>query len=229
MQLPVVFWSSGILRLVLGIVPMGCFSLTLSFTNLSFVDPPNPLIGHSYHLHTLLVFVGTRGLTFLQTPSYLRPTLSTLCIKVSVTFWALVRFPCFHLHKVPEGLPSCILRTGSGRTDGRDVYGGIRCVTFTLVFGVGTPLPRRPVMTRHPNTGAGSAGLFFSSQFVRGNVGYLCPVNPYGQSVRLTLSQYATNKLNVAQTITYSIGVPLISIGSCLPCWIAMTSVECHL
>jgi len=59
----VVFWSSGITRLVLGIIPMGFFTRTPSFTNLSFVDAPDPLTGHSYPLHTLHVFVGTRGLT----------------------------------------------------------------------------------------------------------------------------------------------------------------------
>ena len=62
----VVFWSSGITWLVLGIVPMGIFPRTPSFTNLSFVDAPTPLTGHSYLLHTLHVFVDTRGLTFVQ-------------------------------------------------------------------------------------------------------------------------------------------------------------------
>jgi len=66
MQLHVVFWSSGITLLVLGIFPMGFFPQTLSFTNLSFVDTPDPLIGHSYLLHTLHVFVDTMGLTFMQ-------------------------------------------------------------------------------------------------------------------------------------------------------------------
>ena len=66
MQLHVVFWSSGIIRLVLGIVPIGFFPRTPSFTNLSSVDSPDPLTGHSYRLHTLHDFVGTRGLTFVQ-------------------------------------------------------------------------------------------------------------------------------------------------------------------
>jgi len=66
MQLHVVFWSSGITQLVLGIVPIGFFPRTPTFTNLSFVDAPNPLTGHSYLLHTLHVFVGTRGLPFVQ-------------------------------------------------------------------------------------------------------------------------------------------------------------------
>jgi len=66
MQLQVVFWSSGITQLVLGIVPMVFFPWPPSFTNKSFVDAPNPLTGHSYLLHTLHVFVGTRGLTFVE-------------------------------------------------------------------------------------------------------------------------------------------------------------------
>jgi len=45
---------------------MGFFPRTPSFTNLSFVDTPDPLTGHSHHLHTLHVFVGRRGLTFVQ-------------------------------------------------------------------------------------------------------------------------------------------------------------------
>jgi len=66
MQLHLVFLSSGITRLVLGIVPIGIFPRTPSFTNLSSVDSPDPLTGHSYRLHTLHDFVGTRGLTFVR-------------------------------------------------------------------------------------------------------------------------------------------------------------------
>jgi len=58
MQLHIVFWSSGITRLVLGIVPIGFFPRTPSFTNLFSVDAPDPLTGHSYHLHTLHDVVG---------------------------------------------------------------------------------------------------------------------------------------------------------------------------
>jgi len=62
----VVFWSSGLTRLVLGMVHMGLFPRPQSFTNLPFVDAPDPLTGHSCLLHTLHVFVGPRGLTFVQ-------------------------------------------------------------------------------------------------------------------------------------------------------------------
>jgi len=66
MQLDLVFLSSGITRLVLGIVPIGIFPRTPSFTNLSSVDSPDPLTGHSYRLHTLHDFVDTRGLTLVR-------------------------------------------------------------------------------------------------------------------------------------------------------------------
>jgi len=66
MQLHLVFLASGITRLVLGIVPIGIFPRTPSFTNLSFVDSPDPLTGYSYRLHILHDFVDTRGLTFVQ-------------------------------------------------------------------------------------------------------------------------------------------------------------------
>ena len=69
MELHIIFWSSGITRLVLGIVPIGIFPQTSSFTNLSFVDASEPHTGHSYLLHTPPVFVGTRGLTFMQKSS----------------------------------------------------------------------------------------------------------------------------------------------------------------
>ena len=105
--------------------PIWDFSLGLHlFTNVSFVHSPDLLTtGHSYLLHTVRVFVGKRGLTCTQTSHYFRPTLWTACLQVSVTLCAVIRFTCFHLHKVPGGLPSYILQTGSGWMDGRDVYG----------------------------------------------------------------------------------------------------------
>jgi len=66
MRLHVVFGSRGMTWLVLGIVPMGFFPRTPSFTNLSSVDAPDPLTGHSYLLHTLHDFEGTRGLDFVR-------------------------------------------------------------------------------------------------------------------------------------------------------------------
>ena len=45
---------------------MGFFPSTPSFANLSFVDSPDSLTGHSYLLRTLRVFVGKRGLTCMQ-------------------------------------------------------------------------------------------------------------------------------------------------------------------
>jgi len=40
---------------------MGFVPRTPSFTNISFVDSPDPVTGHSYLLHTLRAFVGNRG------------------------------------------------------------------------------------------------------------------------------------------------------------------------
>jgi len=83
MQLHLVFLSSGITRLVLGIVPTGIFPRTPSFTNLSSVDSSDPLIGHSYRLHTLHDFVDTRGLTFMRNV-LLPSTHSSDCLSSSV-------------------------------------------------------------------------------------------------------------------------------------------------
>jgi len=55
--------------------------------------------------------------------------------------------------------------------DGRDVYGVIRCVLLIVVFSVGTQLPRRPVMTRRPNAGAGGGCNLFPSKLVCVKVG----------------------------------------------------------
>ena len=121
-----------------------------------------------------------------KTTHYLQPIIPTVWPQVSVTLCAVVRFTCLYLHKVPEGFPSYILRTGSGWRDGRDLSGLIRCVPSIVLFGVGTQLPRWPVMTRRPNAGAGGGCYLVPSKFVCVKVGYLCPVNPYGGSLRLT-------------------------------------------
>jgi len=183
MQLHVGFWFSGITQLGLGIVPMGFFPRTASFTNLSFVDAPDPLTGHSCLLHRLHVFVGTRGLPFVQASRYLQPTAPTICLQVAVDLCPVFRFTCPQLHMVPEGLPSYTPRTGSVRMDGRDVSGVIRCVPFTVFIGVGTQLPRRPAMTRHPKAGAGGGCYLFSFEVRPCEGRVICPVNPYRESV----------------------------------------------
>ena len=99
---------------------------TSSFTNVSFVDSPDPLTRHSILLHTLHVFIGTRGLTIARTSRYLQPTSLMRCLGTIVTLYASVRFTGFHLHKVLEGLVAYIQRTGSDQTDDHDVYGIIR-------------------------------------------------------------------------------------------------------
>jgi len=72
---------------------------------------------------------------------------------------------------MPEGLSSYILRTGSGQRDGRDVYGVIRGVPLIVVFGVGTQLPRRSVMTHRPNARAGGGCYLFPSKLMCIKVG----------------------------------------------------------
>jgi len=96
----VVFLSAGITRLVLRIVPIGFFPRTPSFSNLSFVDAPDPPTGHSYLHHTLQVFVGMRGLTFLQ-PVPLPSTHSSDCLSSSVC--NLMHRRPIHLHAPEQG------------------------------------------------------------------------------------------------------------------------------
>jgi len=86
----ILFLSSGITGLVLGITPIGFFPRTPSFTNVSFVDSPDPLTGHSVLLHILHVFVAKRGLTCIRKSHYLRPTILTVSLQVSVALCAVV-------------------------------------------------------------------------------------------------------------------------------------------
>jgi len=90
---------------------------------------------------------------------------------MSVTLCAVIRFICFHLHRVPGGHPSYILPAGPGRTDGRDVYGVIRYVPLIVACGVGTLLPLRPAITRHANAGPGGWCYLFPTKFVCVKVG----------------------------------------------------------
>jgi len=53
-------------------------------------------------------------------------------LQCSVTLCDVDRFGSNHLHKLTKGLPSYILRTGSGWTDGRDVYGVTKRVLMTM-------------------------------------------------------------------------------------------------
>jgi len=171
MRLHLVLWSSGITQLGLGIVPIGFFPGTPSFTNLSFVDSPDPLTGHSYLLHTLPDFVGTSGLTFVQNvplPS------SNPSDYLSSSLCNSMRRRPVHLPPLAYGArrsPSYILRTGPGRPDGRDLYGVIRCAPSIVVFRVGTQLPWPPVMTHRPNAGAGGGCYLFPSKFVCAKAG----------------------------------------------------------
>jgi len=100
MQLHLVFSSFGITLLVLGIVPIGFFPRSPSFANLSSVDAPDPLTGHSYLLHTLHHFVGTRGLRFLRNVQ-LPSTHSSDCLSSSVC--NLRRHRPIHLPPLAQG------------------------------------------------------------------------------------------------------------------------------
>ena len=111
MRLHASFSFTGIIRLALGIKPMVLPPRTPSSTNLSFVDSPDPLTGHSILLHTLCSFVDKRGLTIARASRYFRPASTMRCLSALVTLCASVRFTCFYLHKVLEGLPSYILWT----------------------------------------------------------------------------------------------------------------------
>ena len=54
------------------------------------------------------------------------------CLQCSVTLCDVDRFGSSLLHKLAKGLSSYILRTGSGRTDSRDVYGVTRRAPMTM-------------------------------------------------------------------------------------------------
>ena len=54
------------------------------------------------------------------------------CLLCSVTLCDIYRFGSNHLHVLAKGLPSYILRTGSGRMDGRDVYRVTRRAPMTM-------------------------------------------------------------------------------------------------
>jgi len=118
MRLHLVFWSFGITGLVLGIVPIGIFPRTPSFTNLSSVDAADPLTGHSYLLHTLHNFVGRRGLSFVR--SVLLPSTHSFdCLSSSVC--NLVRGRLIHLLPPAQGARrSPLIYPANGtRSDGR--------------------------------------------------------------------------------------------------------------
>jgi len=52
-------------------------------------------------------------------------------LQCSVTLCDVDRFGSNHVHRLAKGLPSYILQTESGRTDGRDVYGVTRRAPMT--------------------------------------------------------------------------------------------------
>ena len=130
MRLLLVFLSSGITRLVLGIVPIGIFPRTPSFTNLSSVDAPDPLTGHSYLLHTPHAFVLTRRLTCVQGVP-LPLTYSYNCLSSSVC--NLMRRRPIHLPPLAYGAQRSplIYPADWTRSDGRPRR--IRCYMMCFV------------------------------------------------------------------------------------------------
>ena len=79
---------------------MGFFPWTPSCANTSFVDPPDPLAGHSYLVLTLSVFVGMRGLTFVRRVP-LPLTHPSDCGSSSVR--NLMRHPPIHMFRPASG------------------------------------------------------------------------------------------------------------------------------
>jgi len=146
--------------LVVGIAPMGLVPQTATFTNMCVVDSPDPITRHSDFLHTLPLCVGKRALSGMQNVP-IPATHSSPCWPSSVG--NCMRSLPLHLPELAASAQrsrSYILRKGSGRTDGREVYCVIRCVPIIMVLGVGTQLPRQPVMTCRPQR-RGSRELLF--------------------------------------------------------------------
>jgi len=150
---------------------MGFFPRTQSFTNLPFVDAPDPLTGHSYLLHTLHVFVGTRGLTFVQNvplPStyYSDSQSSSVC--------NIMRCCPIHLPSAAYGAgrSPLIYAANRIRSEGRP-----RCVPCYRMCSIDSGLwcwdatTPGPVMTRRRNAGAGGGCYLFPSKFVCVKVG----------------------------------------------------------
>ncbi|PUU72250.1 hypothetical protein B9Z19DRAFT_1138404 [Tuber borchii] len=77
---------------------------------------------HSYRSYADRSFGGSRT-PFLVFVPLLNDHSSIHYLRGFVTLCDVVRFGCFHLHMVEEDHLSYILRTGTGRTDGRDVFG----------------------------------------------------------------------------------------------------------
>jgi len=109
---------------------MGFFPRTPSFTNLSFVDAPDPLTGHSYLLHTLHDLVGTRGLTFVRNVPLLS-THSSDCLSSSVCNF--MRRRPIHLLPLAQGArrSPLIYPANRLRSDGRPRR--IRCYKMCSV------------------------------------------------------------------------------------------------
>jgi len=168
---------------------MGFMPRTPSFTNLSSVDAPDPLTGHSYLLHTLNAFVGTRGLTFVQNvplPStqYSDSLSSSLC-----NLMGRCPIHLLPLAKGARGSP-CIYPAHRIRLDRRPR----RIQSYRMCsIHIGLWCWDAPTEVAHddaPSQRWGWRGVFsfcFEVGVRQGSVTF--PINPYGESVRLTAGQ----------------------------------------
>jgi len=112
---------------------MGFFPRTPTFTNLSFVDAPDPLTGHSYRLHALHLFVGTRELPFVHSVPLIS-SLSSDCLSSSVC--NLMRRRPIHLPPPAPGARRSlhIYPANSIWGDGRPRH--IRCYNMCFIHSV---------------------------------------------------------------------------------------------
>ena len=125
-----------------------------SHTNKPFGSSPDFLTEHSAFLQVLGVIPDRRSLTSVVSSRELLtifdPLSSSGCNSKRLRpIWLKL------LWEVLWHLLSYILRTGSGQTDGRDVYGVTSRVLLMADLGEGTQLSRRPLMTYGSNVGAG--------------------------------------------------------------------------
>ena len=120
-----------------------------------FWSSPTPFLSIVGSYWLLGVFTDQGSLTKVDTSCEFGIHFSIPNLVVVITLCDDVRSRCFHLHQVLWGLLSHILRWGTGRTDGCDVYGVVSRLVSTYVFGEGTELSWRPMVTYCPNVGAG--------------------------------------------------------------------------
>jgi len=170
MQAHVVFLSSGITCLVLRIPPMGFFPQTPSLANLSFLESPALVTGHSYLLRTLHVFVGKRGLTFMEN---VRLPSSHCPDDLSSSVCNLMHHCPIHLLLLAYGarMSPLIYPANRIQLDGgpRHIRCYNRCSSDRGLW-CKEATTQGPVITRCPNAGTGGECYLCSSKFMCINV-----------------------------------------------------------